>query len=149
MMKRTTMLLFLVTLLISSTQLVTAYAQRRNRFPFDFKPRFNETDPRIMEKFEDAIEFFITGRIIVSSLNSILYGYLTYFYVMLYRGNKSKFTLGLSALSIVLFIYAISSNPVVLQFFRVSTPIWFSVFNIVPDVFATIAALIMIYLSKT
>jgi len=92
---------------------------------------------------------FVTGRIIVSSINILLYGYLTYFYIRLYVDNESKFSLGLTALSIALLIYSIASNPYILQLSWRRDPLWMGVFNFIPDVFATVAAVIMVYLSKT
>jgi len=148
-MKKHQALILLVLLAAVATQMVAAQAQPRPRDPSDFKPRFNETDPDVLREFERRIEMFVTGRIIVSSINIILYGYLTYFYIRLYTENESKFSLGLTALSLVLLIYSVSSNPYILQFSWRRDPIWMSAFNFIPDVFATIAALIMVYLSKT
>ena len=148
-MKKHQALILLVLLAAVAAQLVAAQAQPRPRDPSDFKPRFNETDPDVLREFERRIEMFVTGRIIISSINILLYGYLTYFYIRLYMDNESKFSLGLTALSLVLLIYSVSSNPYILQFSWRRDPIWMGVFNFIPDVFATIAALIMVYLSKT
>ena len=148
-MKKHQALILLVLLAAVATQLVATQAQPRPRDPSDFKPRFNETDPDVLREFERRIEMFVTGRIIVSSINVLLYGYLTYFYIRLYMDNESKFSLGLTALSLVLLIYSVSSNPYILQFSWRRDPIWMGVFNFIPDVFATVAALIMVYLSKT
>jgi len=148
-MKKRQALVLLVLLAAVAAQLVVAQAQPKPRFPPDFTPRFNETDPDVLREFERRIEMFVTGRIIVSSINILLYGYLTYFYIRLYMDNESKFSLGLTALSLVLLIYSVSSNPYILQFSWRRDPIWMGVFNFIPDVFATVAALIMVYLSKT
>lgn len=148
-MKKHQALILLVLLAAVVTQLVAAEAQPRPRDPSDFKPRFNETDPDVLREFERRIEMFVTGRIIVSSINILLYGYLTYFYIRLYMDNESKFSLGLTALSLVLLIYSVSSNPYILQLSWRRDPIWMRAFNFIPDVFATVAALIMVYLSKT
>lgn len=148
-MKRHHALVLLVLLAAAASQLVAAQPEPRPRFPPDFKPRFNETDPDVLREFERRIEMFVTGRIIVSSINILLYGYLTYFYIRLYMENKSKFSLGLTALSIALLIYSIASNPYILQLSWRRDPLWMGVFNFIPDVFATVAAVIMVYLSKT
>ncbi|MBW1723027.1 MAG: hypothetical protein JRJ78_13345 [Deltaproteobacteria bacterium] len=141
--------LALLVLLAAAVPLVAAQAQPRRRFPQDFTPRFNETDPELLREFERRIGLFITGRIIVSSINILLYGYLTFFYLRLYRENESKFSLGLTALSIALLIYSLASNPYLMQLSLRRAPLWMGVFNFIPDVFATVAALIMVYLSKT
>jgi hypothetical protein len=142
---------FLLIALFSIQLITIGYAQpkRGPRRPFDFRPRFNETDPEIIKQWENYIAIQVTGRIIVSSLNIILYGYLTFFYLSLYRNNKSKFSLGLTSLSIVLLIYSLSANPLILQSFWRRNPLWISIFTFIPDLFATFAAAIMIYLSRT
>lgn len=148
-MKKHQALILLVLLAAVATQLVAAQAQPRPGDPDGFRPRFNETDPDVLREFERRIEMFVTGRIIVSSINILLYGYLTYFYVRLYMDNESKFSLGLTALSIALLIYSIASNPYILQLSWRRDPLWMGAFNFIPDVFATVAAVIMVYLSKT
>lgn len=148
-MKKRQALVLLVLLAAVAAHLVAAQAQPKPRFPLDFKPRFNETDPEVLREFERRIEMFVTGRIIVSSINILLYGYLTYFYIRLYMENESKFSLGLTALSTALLIYSIAINPYILHFSWRRDPLWMGVFNFIPDVFATVAALIMVYLSKT
>ena len=149
MMKKSKAVFLLVLTVALATQLVAAQAQPGPRYPPNFKPMFNETDPETLREFERRIEMFVTGRIVVSSINILLYGYITYFYIRLYMDNKSKFSLGLTALSIALLIYSVTSNPYIMQLTRRRDPLWMGVFNFLPDIFATLAALIMVYLSKT
>jgi len=137
--------LFALMLILSTAVMVSAQPDQR----FPWRPRFNESDPETLEKFGRQIENYITFRIVLSGLNTVLYGYILYLYTQLYRETNSKFSLALMALSAVLLIYAISSNPLVSQLLRGSEPIWFSVFNVIPDIFASIAAAIMIYLTRT
>jgi hypothetical protein len=145
-MKKTKILtIFILITMLFVVTIVSAQPEDR----FQWRPRFNRTDPELLHKFEKQIENFVRFRVLFSSLNLILYGYLLFLYVQLYRETSSKFSLGLMALSSVLIIYAISSNPLILQMFRGPNPIWFSVFNFVPDIFASIAAIIMIYLTRT
>jgi hypothetical protein len=49
----------------------------------------------------------------------------------------------------VLLVYSLSSNPLIIHFLWRPGPVWLGVFNFIPDLFATIAAFILIYLSKT
>jgi hypothetical protein len=145
---------FLVIALIAVQLVNIGYAQPKRRYS-DLRPRFNETELEILKQWENYIALQVRGRIIVSSLNIILYGYLTFFYLSLYRDNKSKFSLGLVSLSIVLLIYSLAANPFILRSFWSSglpsrqNPIWISVFTFIPDLFASFAAAIMIYLSRT
>lgn len=147
MKNKLTLTLFALIIVLSSVVIV--YAQPNPGQDSPWRPRLNESSPEILERFERRIESYIQFRIVLSSINMILYGYLLYMYTMLYNETKSKFSLGLMALSSVLLIYSITSNPLFLQLFRGSQPVWFTVFNFVPDVFASIGAAIMIYLTRT
>lgn len=140
------LLILLVFTLVFSTSLMVS-AQPDQRYPW--RPRLNPDDPEALERIEQQIESYITFRIILSSLNMVMYGYILYLYTQLYYETHSKFSLGLMALSGVLLIYSITSNPLLFGLLRGSEPIWFNVFNSLPDVFASIAALIMIYLTRT
>ena len=131
------------------TQIACVSARDFPKYPPNFKPRFNTTDPESLKEFERTLEAYINARIIITSLNAILYGYLTYFYIKLYRENESNFSLGLTALSVVLLVYSVTSNPFLLQFAGRPGFAWMAIFNFVPDLFSTVAALIMVYLSKT
>ena len=145
-MKKYLLILFTTALLLSTTIIVAAQPTQ----PFPWRPKLNPNDPAMLERLEQQIETYITFRIIVSTLNMVLYGYILYIYAQLYNETKSKFSLGLMSLSAVLLIYSITSNPLLFFVFRVSgTQIWYNVFNVIPDVFASIAAIIMIYLSRT
>ncbi len=146
-MKKTAVLL-LAALILGQALVVNVYALDKR--PWDFRPKFNETPPERLQEFETMIENYTKGRIIVSSLNMILYGYLVYFYVTLYRENESKFSLGLSALAFVLLVYSISSNPLTFLALGRKIPfLWMALFTIIPDIFASVAAVIMVYLSRT
>jgi hypothetical protein len=144
---RRTAVFILLTLIMVQT-VVVAGAQQLERIP-PWRPRFNETTPDRLREFERRIETYVIGKIMISSLNILLYGYITYFYLKLYGENNSKFSLGLASLAVALLVYSISSNPLILLMFRGTDPLWMmNVFNFVPDLLATVAACIMIYLSK-
>jgi predicted neutral ceramidase superfamily lipid hydrolase len=142
------LLILLTTTLLLSTSLMVA-AQPTQQFPW--RPRLNPEDPETLERIEQQIENYITFRLVISTLNMVLYGYILYLYAQLYNETRSKFSLGLMSLSAVLLIYSITSNPLLFWVLRGSgtQQIWFDVFNVIPDVFASIAAIIMIYLSRT
>jgi hypothetical protein len=144
---RKKLVVMLFSLIIIQQTIFMVFAQPNNRFPW--RPRFNESDPETLKRFEKQIERYITFRIILSSLNMVLYGYILYLYTQLYRETSSKFTLGLTLLSGALLVYSLTSNPMVLQLFRGSEPIWIGIFNFIPDIFASVAAFIMIYLTRT
>ena len=139
---------FIVLALIMVHTVTVARAQLWDR-PSPWRPRFNETTQEKLHEFGRRIENYVTGKIIISSLNFLLYGYITFFYVVLYRENRSKFSLALVGLSAVLLVYSISCNPLILLVFRGPDPIWMNVFNFIPDLLATVVAFILVYLSKT
>jgi hypothetical protein len=137
----------LFTVILALSLMPTVYAKPGQRLPW--RPRFNESDPETLKRFEKHIENYITFRIVISSINMILYGYILYLYTQLYRETSSKFSLGLILLSGALLIYSFTSNPMILQLYRGTEPIWFGIFNFIPDIFASLAAFIMIYLTRT
>ena len=144
-MKKHLLIMMAFVLIISTSFMVSAQPDQR----YPWRPRLNPDDPEALEKLEQQIESYITFRIVLSTLNMIMYGYILYLYTQLYNETYSKFSLGLMALSGVLLIYSITSNPLLFGVLRGSEPIWFNVFNSIPDVFASIAAIIMIYLTRT
>ena len=145
-MRRTAAFIILALIMVQTVVIVSAQPGER---PFPWRPRFNETTPDKLREFERRIETYVIGKIVISSLNFLLYGYITYFYLKLYRENESKFSLALAGLSVVLLVYSVSSNPLILLVFRGSDPLWMNVFNFIPDMLATVVAFIMIYISKT
>lgn len=122
-----------------------------NRVPrhAPWRPRFNETDPETLERIAQRIETMIKGKIIISSINMILYTYIALFYVSLYRENKSTFSLSLTGLSVVLLVYSIASNPLILWYIGRVERVWLEAFNFIPDILSTLAASILIYLTRT
>lgn len=148
-MKNKLLITLFVALLVSAS-IVTVYAQPAPP-PDDnpWRPRFNESSPEFIDKFERQIESYVKFRIVLSSINLVLYGYLLFLYATLFNETRSKFSLGLMSLSGVLLIYSLVSNPLIYVLLRGTQPVWHIVFNNVPDVFATVAAVIMIYLTRT
>ena len=150
MKNKLTLTLFALILVLVSVVVVYAQTEEGGPIPKSpWRPRFNESSPEDIHDFESQIENYVKFRVVLSSINMILYGYILYMYAILYNETKSKFSLGLMALSGVLLIYSVTSNPLFFSLLRSSKPIWSSVFNIIPDAFASIAAVIMIYLTRT
>jgi hypothetical protein len=137
--------LFSLMLIVSVPLMVSAQPDQR----FPWRLPLSDSDRETLERLEQQIENYIKFRIVISGLNIILYTYILAMYVQLYQETKSKFSMGLVALSSVLLIYSISSNPIVLFYLRGTEPAWLNIFNTLPDVFASIAAIIMIYLTRT
>ncbi len=112
-------------------------------------PRVRDLTPEELEELENRMETYFMGKTVVSVINSLLMAYILWFYYVMYRENGSKFSLGLIALSAALLMYSIASNPWILSSFSQKGYRYAGLFNFIPDLFTTIAATIMIYLTRT
>jgi hypothetical protein len=119
----------------------------RRRWPI--RPRFDEIDPETLERIADRIATMTRWKIALSSINLILYAYISIFYIGLYRENGSTFSLSLASLSLVLLVYSVSSNPLILWYLGRTDRAWLAAFDFIPDLFSTIAALILVSISRT
>ena len=92
---------------------------------------------------------YLIGKTVISVINTVMMGYIMWFYYVMYMENSSKFSLGLIALSAALLVYSIASNPWILFMFARNGKDFMGLFNFIPDLFTTVAAAIMIYLTRT
>jgi hypothetical protein len=90
--------------------------------------------------------FFYTAKTVVNSVNVALLIFLLISYVSIYRKTRSDFTAGLIVFSIVLLMYALSSNPFVIEAFGFRI-IGLGPFALLPDVFMFAALIVLLYLS--
>jgi hypothetical protein len=89
---------------------------------------------------------FLTLKVVVSFVNITIILPLLYTYTKLYLETKTEFTLSLITVIMVLFIYAVTSNPllhIIFGFYVVGL----GPFAILPDICATIALLVLFHLS--
>ena len=94
----------------------------------------------------EVIELFVIEKTIVSFISMSLIIFLLSVYLDIYRKMQTRFTLSLVTMLILLLMYAITSNPLL------HTPFGFQAiglgpFSVLPDIFTTIALLILFYLS--
>jgi len=92
------------------------------------------------------MELFYKVKTILSTINATLLVFLLATYVDMYRKLKSAFTIGLILFSLILLLYALSSNPL-LQWifgFRASG---LGPLTILPDMFTTLALAVLMYLT--
>lgn len=92
------------------------------------------------------IEFFYTAKTVVSTINVTLLVFLLLTYISIYRKTRSEFTLGLIIFSMVLFFYALSSNPL-LQWSFGFRAFGLGPFAMLPDLFTFIALSVLLYLT--
>ncbi|MHA2016091.1 MAG: hypothetical protein ACTSUH_10155 [Candidatus Thorarchaeota archaeon] len=94
-----------------------------------------------------TLAIFITLKSVISFCNIALLLALVAVYGSLCRQVRTRFTLGLLLLVIVLLLYAVSSNPVVHYLLGYPGTV-LGPFTIVPDIFALLAFALLLYLSQ-
>jgi len=112
-------------------------------------PMFSDLDEAEIREIEAKIHSFMFVKTVVSVVNTVLMSYLLWFYYSMYREKGSTFLIGLIALSFAMLLYSLSSNPWLLYNLSRKSFRLLGVFTSIPDLFATIAALILIYLART
>jgi tellurite resistance protein TehA-like permease len=83
---------------------------------------------------------------VISFINIALIIPLFIIYAGIYRKMKSSFTLGLMAVIFALGMYAVTSNPLLVSLMG-GRPEFIGLFQIIPDLCATAALIILIYIS--
>lgn len=91
-------------------------------------------------------EWFSTAGTIISIVNITLAIALLVIYINTYRETKSEFTIGLIIVMVVLFLYAFTSNPLIQWGFKYHA-YGLGPFVVLPNLFATIALVVLLYLS--
>ena len=92
------------------------------------------------------MELFYKVRTILSSINASLLIFLLFSYVDMYSKMKSEFTIGLIVFSMTLLLYALTSNPLLQTVFGYHA-FGLGPFAMLPDMFTTIALIVLSYLT--
>ena len=103
-------------------------------------------DRRPVRPIHGDVEMFYTIKIAISTINVALLIFLLASYIDIYRRVKSEFTIGLIIFTMVLLLYALSSNPLVYGIFGFRA-FGLGPFAMLPDFFTCIAVTILIYLN--
>jgi len=114
-----------------------------------FDPRpvpFNRIDIDSYYSFMGDLELFYKVKTILSSINATLLVFLLATYVDMYRKIRSEFTIGLILFSLILLLYALSSNPL-LQWLFGFRAFGLGPFAMLPDLFTTLALVVLLYLT--
>jgi len=111
----------------------------RRQVPFDM---FSED----RQSFYMDIELFYKIKTILSSINATLLVFLLATYVDMYKKLKSEFTIGLILFSLILLLYALTSNPL-LQWLFGYQAFGLGPFAMLPDLFTTLALAVLLYLT--
>lgn len=112
------------------------------RLPFD---RFNFDFDRYYSVMGD-IELFYKVKTVLSSINATLLVFLLATYIDIYKKLQSEFTIGLIIFSLILLLYALSSNPL-LQWLFGFRAYGLGPFAMLPDLFTTLALAVLLYLT--
>ncbi len=138
-LKRTLVsLAILAVLLAVAMPSVISQEVQQNPPPQQNPPRDDAPEP------DEGMLMIKTG---VSFINILLIVLLLFLYVDIYRKVHSEFTFGLILLMIVLLMYAISSNPALHRTFGYRGA-GLGPFLILPDVFTTVALIVLLRLSN-
>ena len=92
------------------------------------------------------IELFYKVQTVLSSINATLLVFLMATYVDMYKKLRSEFTIGLMLFSLILLLYAVSSNPL-LQWLFGYQAFGLGPFAMLPDLFTTLALCVLMYLT--
>lgn len=93
------------------------------------------------------LAFLLNVKLFVSTFNVVVLVALVATYAAVYRSMPNQFTLSLILFSLALLLYALTSNPIVhvLLGFRGSPLL--GPFTFIPDVFASVAIVVLLYQS--
>ncbi len=107
------------------------------------EPFFEE---RELERAQAAGELYLPLKTAVTSVNIALSVLLMGLYLSLYRKIKTEFTIGLFVVTFSLFVYALTSNPLLHMLFGFR---WIGLgpFTLIPDLFATVALAVLFVIS--
>ena len=116
--------------------------------PSIFDPRmpFDGTNFDRYYSYIGDIELFYKIKTILSSINATLLVLLLATYVDMYKKIPSEFTSGLIVFSLILLLYALSTNPL-LQWLFGYRAFGLGPFAMLPDLFTTLALAVLLYLT--
>lgn len=101
---------------------------------------------RSPENILGDIELYYTIKTVISSINTTLLIFLLITYIDIYRKTQSEFTIGLIIFSMVLLLYALTTNPFVQWMFGFRA-FGLGPFAMLPDVFTFTALAVLLYLT--
>ncbi|MCW4049162.1 MAG: hypothetical protein NWE89_05430 [Candidatus Bathyarchaeota archaeon] len=112
-------------------------------------PGLEDLEYEHLRIISNQLAAYIRGKTVISLVNSVLLVYLFASYLDMYRETRATFTLGLVFLSGALLSYSLFTNPVLLNVTGGTEGVKIiRYFNVVPDLFTTVASTILIYLSR-
>jgi hypothetical protein len=95
----------------------------------------------------EAFDTVVQVKMFLATFNAILLLALVWSYLTLYRDLPNRFTLSLILFSLSLLLYSLASNPVVHVLFGYRTDAALGPFTFLPDAFAAVAVVALLYQS--
>lgn len=136
----------IVAAMVLAALLVALWAVAYMHPTFPMEVRREHIVPREERMVSGDIELYYTVQTVISTINVALLVFLLATYVDIYRRIRSEFTIALIVFSVVLLLYAISSNPLVHLAFGFRA-FGLGPFAMLPDLFTCVAVSILVYLS--
>lgn len=93
------------------------------------------------------LAFFLQVKLLVSTFNVVLLVALAYNYVRVYRDLPNPFTMSLVVFTVSLLLYAVTSNPLAAIVFGFRPQVSIGAFTFLPDLFAAVAVVVLLYQS--
>jgi len=140
-MKKSVKIWLMLVTLVAVAVLAAFWATTRVPVTPPFDPRWPPGD-----RIHGDIELFYTIKTVVSTINATLLIFLLITYINIYMGTKSEFTIGLIIFSMVLLLYALTTNPLVHWIFGFRA-VGLGPFAMLPDVFTCMALAVLLYLT--
>lgn len=93
------------------------------------------------------METVIRIKLFVTTFNTIILFALMWNYISVYRDLPNRFTLSLLLITVALLLYAVSSNPVLPIMMGFHHGATLGPFVFLPDIFASVAVIVLLYQS--
>lgn len=96
---------------------------------------------------QPQLAFLLSAKLFVSTFNVVVLLALVATYVSIYRDIPNQFTLSLLLFCLALLLYALTSNPLVQIYLGFRGGVQLGFFTFLPDVFAALAVVALLYQS--
>ena len=95
------------------------------------------------------LAFLLSAKLFVSTFNVVVLVALVATYLSVYRDIPNQFTLSLLLFCLALLLYALTSNPLVQLYLGFRGDAQLGLFTFLPDLFAGVAVVALLYQSHT
>ncbi|MFC7202572.1 hypothetical protein ACFQJC_03535 [Haloferax namakaokahaiae] len=93
------------------------------------------------------LALFLQVKLLVSTFNVVLLVALAFNYLRVYFDLPNPFTMSLVVFTVALLLYAVTSNPLAAIVFGFRPQVSIGAFTFLPDLFASVAVVVLLYQS--